>query len=394
MVKKKILFVIDSLKSGGAEKSLVSLLTLFDYSSYEVDLLMFSNEGLYMPLLPKEVNILDVPNYFRKQNSGLIGLIKNNDYKELCLRLGTSISLRNPLIKKHGAQINWTFASKGLNKLDKKYDVAIAYSQGLPTYFVVENVSARKKFCWVNIDYKIAGYNKQFDKYFYDRIDNIVAVSDSCKDVLINELPSNKAKVNVIYDIISPTLINSMSNQTGGFKDNYKGTRILTIGRLVYQKGYEMAIEACKSLKNQGYQFRWYAIGEGDLRNKLEGLIRKNDLQDTFIFLGTHQNPYTYLKQCDIYVQPSRFEGYGLAIAEARILKKPIVATNFTVVHNQIRNEENGLIVEMNSEDIFNGIKRLIEDNNLRNDICLNLENEKVGTEGELQKIYALLESV
>lgn len=154
-----------------------------------------------------------------------------------------------------------------------------------------------------------------------------------------------------------------------------------------------MAIEAAVKLREAGINFKWYVIGEGILKNKFENMIREYKLDDIFIFLGTHQNPYTYLKQCNIYVQPSRYEGYGLAIAEARILQKPIVATNFTVVHNQLINGQNGIIVNMNSEDVYKGIKQLIENDYLRNNICFRLRNEKVGTEKEIYKVNFLLES-
>ncbi len=391
---KRILFVIDSLTSGGAEKSLISLLTLFDYQKYEVDLLMFAQSGLYLPLLPKEVNVLEVPIYLRKQDEGIQNLIKNKQLKELYYRLGASVSLRNPHYKKkmHGAQINWRWISKGIDSLEKKYDVAIAYSQGTPTYFVAEKVKADRKLAWVNIDYRVAAYNKDFDKDYYREFDHIIAVSESCKEVLVEELPSVSEKVRVIYDIISPTLIHSMADEEGGFEDNQEGLRLLTIGRLAYQKGYEMAIEACHKLKEDGFSFKWYVIGEGQLKSKFDSMVGEYDLEDTFIFLGVHQNPYTFLKQSDIYVQSSRFEGYGLAIAEARLLQKPVVSTDFTVVHDQIRNRENGLIVDMNAEDLYKGIKEMMEDDNLRKQICRNLKKDKVGTEGEVLKVYSLIE--
>ncbi|MGX2961382.1 glycosyltransferase [Peribacillus sp. JNUCC 23] len=393
---KKILFVIDSLNSGGAEKSLVSLLTLLDYQKYDVDLLMFSPVGLYLPLLPKKVNILDVPDFIKVQHNSLKYLIKNKNFKELYIRLRASLSLRNPNNKKnmHSAQISWRWISQGADKLNKKYDVAIAYSQGTPTYFVAEKVEAAKKVCWVNTDYKIAPYNKSFDTKYYKQYKEVIAVSDHNKSVFINEMPSAKEKTSVIYDIVSPKLVKSMALNDGGFDDNFDGLRILTIGRLVDVKGYDMAIEACYKLKMQGYKFKWYVIGEGSLKSKLENMIKELQLQDTFILLGIYQNPYVFLKQCDIYVQPSRFEGYGLALAEARILQKPIVATNFTVVHNQITNRENGLIVSMNSEAVYEGVKEIIENNNLKEHFCKNLSNENVGTEEEIKKVYLMIESV
>ncbi|PGM87441.1 glycosyltransferase [Bacillus cereus] len=391
-MKKKILFVIDSLQSGGAEKSLVSLLSLFDYKKYEVDLLMFSASGLYFPLLPKQVNVLDVPIVIKRQAEKFKNLIKHKYFKELFLRIGASISLRNPYINNnlHAAQIVWRWVSKGMDNLKGKYDVAIAYSQGMPTYFVANKVYASRKIAWVNTDYRLAAYNRAFDLEYYKKINEIVTVSDVCKDIFIREIPSIKSKVCVVYDIISPNLIKLMADEDEGFDDQFNGLRILTIGRLVYEKGYELAIEACYKLKKEGYQFKWYVIGEGNLKNEMESMIRKYKLNDTFILLGTRTNPYPYIKQSDIYVQPSRFEGYGLALAEARMFQKPIVATDFITVHNQIKDRENGLIVKMNSTAVYEGVKEIIENSLLKKRLCESLKKEQVGTEEEIEKIYAL----
>lgn len=393
-MKKNILFVIDSLSSGGAEKSLVSLLTLFDYSKYNVDLLMFSKKGLYLPLLPKEVNVLDVPNYLKNQEKGIKYLISKNKIKELYLRLRVSIDIRRPSLNKklHEAQISWRWIRKGIEEINKPYDVAIAYSQGMPTYYVAEKINAKKKVCWVNTDYSKAPYNKNFDIKYYDKFEHIVAVSELARKSFLNKLPIMKSKVTVIYDIISSSLIENMSKEiNSGFKDNYNGIRILTIGRLVQLKGYDLAIEAAFRLKEKGIDFRWYSIGEGACKHDLEDMVKKYGLEDRFIFLGTTINPYTYLKQCDIYVQPSRYEGFGMSIAEAKILRKKIIATKFDTVYNQLKHNFNGLIVEMNSESIYKAIISIIQDEKLSRRLIKHLSNENFGTDKEIQKVNDLL---
>lgn len=395
-MKKNILFVIDSLASGGAEKSLVSLLTLFDYSKYNVDLMMFSQKGLYLPLIPKEVRVLEVPEYLQHQSKGIKYLIKNRKFKDLYLRMRLFLDIRNSYLKSkfHGAQISWKWTSKGITGLDKKYDVAIAYSQGMPTYYVADKVNADKKICWVNTDYKKAPYNPVFDEVYYNKFDNIVAVSDYGKQAFIEKIPSMKSKVEVIYDIISPTLIKKMSCEDGGFDDEYSGIRILTIGRLVDVKGYDMAIDAAYKLNQDGIDFKWYVIGEGYLKEKLDKQIKTYNLQEHFIFLGTTHNPYKYLRKCDIYVQPSRFEGFGLAIAEAKILNKLVITTNFDTVHNQIQNRKNGIIVGMSSIEIYNAIININKNTGLKNSIQSNLCNEEIGTEKEIYKIYSIIEKI
>src|SRR5690606_798376 len=151
----------------------------------------------------------------------------------------------------------------------------------------------------------------------------------------IKSQPKYAHKTMVVYDILAEEVIKKMATESLNFDIHFKGLKILTIGRLATQKGYEIAIEAAYCLKKSNINFKWYAIGEGPLKDELIREIKKKELEESFILLGTFINPYPYIRQCDIYCQPSRFEGYGLAIAEARILSKPIVATNFEIVYNQ-----------------------------------------------------------
>ncbi|MPQ42279.1 glycosyltransferase [Clostridium tarantellae] len=389
-MKKKILFLIDSLHSGGAEKSLVSLLNLLDYTQYDVDLMLISKSGLYLSLVPDEVTIIEPPRFFSSGKS-----IKNiKELKYMLTKLKYSAYLRMPLKKKklHKAQENWKFISSSIETIEKEYDVAIAYSQGLPTYVVSSRVKAKKKYCWINTNYKEAGYSKDFDVKYYEEFHGINLVSHEAKEIFLEVYPQFKEKVSIIYDIIPHNLIKKMAEeQVQLAEENFKGTTILTIGRLVHTKGYDMAIEAAKKLKDNGIEFRWYVIGEGILKNELISIIEENGLQKEFKLLGTFTNPYPYIKNCDIYCQPSRFEGFGMAIAEAKILGKPVIATNFETVKNQINHGVNGLVVKMDGMNIFRGIKYLIMDEFFYRNVQDNLIKENLGTESEINKINQLL---
>lgn len=382
-MKKKILFVIDSLNSGGAEKSLVSLLSLLDFELYEVDLILFNSEGLYLPLVPKQVKILEISEF------------KSNDFHDILYKirqLKNSIRLRNPYYKRkyHSAQITCKNILKNFQKKSYKYDIAIAYSQGLPTYFVAEKVNANKKICWVNTDYKKARYNPKFDEFYYKRYNNIVVVSDKNKEIFEDIYPNLSEKVKVIYDLISPSLVKEMSTEFNGYEDDYSGIRILTIGRHVEVKGYDLAIKTAKKLKDSGINFRWYSIGEGELTELLKKEVIENDLTNHFQFLGVFTNPYPFIKDCDIYCQPSRFEGFGMAIGEAKILKKPIVVTNFTTASNQITHCKNGLICDMEADSLYYAIMKLINEKELTEMIIRNNNIDEEVFEYEFQKIEML----
>ena len=183
-----------------------------------------------------------------------------------------------------------------------------------------------------------------------------------------------------------------MSEQGQSYNDNYTGLRILTIGRLANQKGYDIALEACKILKEKEIEFKWYSLGIGPLKEEIEKYINENNLENNFKLLGVKSNPYPFIKDCDIYVQTSRFEGFGIAIAEARMLNKPVVTTRFDAVYNQMKDRKNGLVVDMNSQGIVNGILELINNKKLTNEIISYLKTEKMGNTEELEKFYKLIE--
>ena len=395
-MKKKLLFVIDSLNCAGAEKSLTTLLNLIDYKDYEVDLQLFSYGGELEDLLPRETNLLDKLKYTKFTEKGikenLISIRSLEDIKMLKARIKFSYTIRKKYYTNaEKARLFWQINSNVIEESNIKYDIAISYAQGIPTFYVADKVNAEKKFAWVNTSYTLDKINKNFQKQFYKKYDNIVAVSDSARDIFIETFNEYKDKVKIIYDINDYNFIRKMSNINKGYEDDFKGIKILTVGRLTMQKGYDLALDACKRLRDEGINFRWYALGIGPFENDIKKYITSNNLEDNFKLLGVKANPYPYIKNCDIYVQTSRYEGFGLAIAEARMLNKPVVTTEFDAVYNQMIQEKNGLVVKMNGEAIYKGIKRIIEDEKLKNNIVEYLKNEKKGNIEELNKFYELI---
>lgn len=395
-MKKNILFSIDSLHCAGAEKSLTTLLSLIDYSKYEVDLMMFGHGGVLEKLLPKEVNILKPLKYtkFTEKNlkESILYTLKKGTYRMLKSRIDFSMAIRNKqYTNAQKARILWQKTSRVIEDNPKKYDIAISYAQGLPTFYVADKINAKKKFAWVNVSYRLENEDKEFQSKYYDKYNKIIVVSHSAKDVFLETFPEYNDKTEVIYDINDFNLISKMSDMENGYEDNFNGIRLLTIGRLANQKGYDMALGACKILKEKGVNFRWYVLGKGPLKADVESYIKKHKLEEYFVLLGVKENPYPYIKEADIYVQTSRFEGFGLAIAEARMLNTPVVTTEFDAVYNQIVQGKNGLVVDMNSESIADGILRLMNDIELRDSIVDYLKKEKKGNTEELEKFYKLI---
>lgn len=202
-----------------------------------------------------------------------------------------------------------------------------------------------------------------------------------------------KRKVEVIYNIVSPSIINKMAtpNTLDVYEKQGDEIIVLSIGRLHYQKNFDMAVESCKLLVDRGYNIRWNIIGDGEEKERLMKLIEENHLENNFKLLGLKSNPYPYIKQADIYAQTSRFEGKSIAIDEAKILNKPIIVTNFSTAKDQVNDEIDGLIVEMDAIAMADGIEKLIKDSQLRKRLTTNLANLQLGTEDEIEKLYEII---
>jgi len=394
-MKQKLLFVMSNLHCGGAEKSLISLLQGLDYSQYEVDLFLFKHDGLFFSRVPEQVHILPEPEFYKHYDMSAVAAVKDSLMKRkpglAIRRIRAGLIFRkesHPAIRE---QRVWRYLSKALPRLSKRYDAAIGFMEKSPVYYVIENTNATTKIGFIHNDYDKLGMDPSFDEIYFRRLDYLVTVSDECGMVLKKRFPDLSSKVQVIHNIVSPELIHKMSFEEAVWSRS-GGIKLLTIGRLTYQKGFEMAIEACRRLVAEGYDIRWYVIGEGEERNNLEKRIAEYSLEANFILLGLKENPYPYLKEADIYVQPSRFEGKSIAIDEAKIMCKPIIVTDFSTAKDQIRGEYNGLIVDMNDEALFQGIRRLIDYRELGDIFALNLSKEDLNTESEIEKMYQLVQ--
>lgn len=392
-MKKKILFIMGSLTCGGAEKSLISLLETIDYSRYEVDLYLFRHSGLFLKQIPVQVNLLPEPQAYQYFDMSiklaLIKMIKLRRFGLAARRIIAGYLFRAEKIPAIREQRTWKHVSYSLPLLSKQYDVAIGYLEKNPIYFAIDKAKATKKIGVIHTEYDKLGMDPKLDRKYFDRLDHLITVSDECGRVLENRFPDLKSKVRIIHNIVSPEVIHKLAMESIG-DDRKSEFRIVSTGRLIELKGFDMAIEACRRLVDSGYNLKWYVIGEGDERSKLEHSIRDKGLENIFILMGLKENPYPHIKQADIYVQPSRFEGKSIAIDEAKILHKPIVVTNFSTASDQIESGKNGLIVEMNAQALSDGIKQLLDNVQLRNQFAERLAGERLGTESEIEKLYEL----
>ena len=388
-MKKQILFVIDSLQCGGAEKSLVSLLQLIDFSKYEIDLLIHDTKrskhvGLFEQYIPSAVNAPE----FQIFGKSIVDRIRKFLYY---LRLSPQLRLNH---SRHGSEIYWRSAHYDHKVLEKHYDVAIAYQQGIPTFYVASKVNADKKIAWINANLYNEGYDMNYCKPFYDKMDKVVAVSSGLVTILSERSPWIKDKLVCIYDIVNPALIKQMAQEPID-DERFSGEEIklVTVGRLAPPKNHLLAVETACILRDKNVKFKWYFVGDGPTRGSIEKSINEYGLQNHVILLGLKGNPYPYIKNADIYVQTSSHEGFCLTLAEARVLCRPIVSTNFDVVYDQITDHQNGLIAEMTPDKVGDCILNLLNDSSLRDSLILHLEKEQNNTSvTEIEKFYTLVE--
>lgn len=396
-MKKQLLFVIESLTLGGAEKSLVTLLNLLDYAKYDVDLLLFAQGGPFQSLLPEEVNLLPVPDYFAYNaipwaKAGQ----KLKEPDKLVAQLRYSVALRTG---KHNhiekAVLLWRASHSCFAVLPKEYDVAIAYAQGVPTFFVAEKVKAKKKAAWINATYIPKGKYRDYIRPIYKKFDYVNGVSSTVEEQIQSVLKVPASKTLQMTDILDVDFAHKMALMDSHAEKDMAtdGVKILTVGRFCAMKRYDLAVDAARILADKGVPFTWYAVGDGGLRAEIENLIEDNKLKDKFILLGSRSNPYPYFKACDLYVQTSDFEGFGITLAEAKMFQKPIVTTNFDAVGAQFISEKNGLIVDISAQAIADGIIRMLTDTQLRDTCVANLSKEKIGNTEEIEKFYRIVES-
>lgn len=368
-MKKKILFVINTLGRAGAETALIALLRNLDPEQYEMSLYVLMDQGELIGQIPSHVKMLN-KRYSEESVLSKSGARKLRETVLIrALKRGTIFRLVPYILKNLKDMINqhkvrtdkllWRVLSDGAVRFDETYDLAVAYLEGGATYYVADHVKAKKKAAFVHIDYGMAGYTRRLDLGCYDKIDRIFPISDEVKENFFKMYPEYRDKTMVFHNIIDQKHIVERSKMQGGFDDGFNGIRLLTVGRLNPQKAYDVAIDAMKCLGRK--DVRWYVIGDGAQKEFLQQKIHQNGLEDNFILLGAKENPFPYYIQADIYVHATRYEGKSIAIQEAQTLGCAIIASDCSGNKEQIQNGVDGMLCDLEPESIAEAIGWLID---------------------------------
>lgn len=386
---KKVLFAIYALGYGGAERALVNLLNELPQDRYQVDLLLFQRKGDFLKQVPAWVNVLQTPDAMDR----LYGPMKKAGRYLLPKLLGKVLSCAARKTKKAQNAWRWKhFFRKRIPKLPGHYDVAVAFSGSEIQYFIADHVDADRRIVFVHNDYRTAKYSAEDDEPYFAKMDEIVSISEKCVDVLREIFPQYSSRMSCLENITSSAVVRARAEEFDPPEFIQDGFNILSVGRLWPQKGFDMAVDAAAILKERGVKFRWYVVGEGSLRQELQSRIDERGLTEDFLLLGVRSNPYPYMRCCDVLVQSSRYEGKSVVLDEAKMLCKPIVATAYPTVADQVADGTEGIVIPMTPEGIAEGICRLLENPQERERLTACLCEREYGNQAEVEKYIALLD--
>ena len=399
MAKRRIFISMHYMELGGAEISQIGLLQALDYSKYDVDLFLHRHQGELMQFIPKEVNLLPEITSYACIESPLTEAIRRGQFGVVWGRLKAKwrarryqprdFSLPQCAIFQYIAQEVEPF----LPSLEQygNYEMAISFLQ--PHNYVLSKVKAKKKVCWIHTDYTKVEFDVDAELPIWSAYDHIVSISPDVTKTFLQVFPSLEDKIVEIENILSSEFVRKRAEEinVAGEMPKEKGrAKLLSVGRFTDAKNYDNVPDICKRVREQGVDLRWYIIGYGD-ETLIRQKIHEAGMEEYVIILGKRTNPYPYMKACDIYAQPSRYEGKSVTVREAQMLCKPVVITNYATAKSQIRDGVDGVIVSKDNEGCAKGIADFIRNIQLQNEIKNYLHDHDYGNMDEVEKVYRMI---
>ncbi len=385
------------------------MLKRLDPKQVEIDLYVLTGQGELVKELPPYVKLLNreyselsvwkAEGRHKLRKTAVRALLRKGEVIRIFPYLCSNLIRMLVRGKIYPDKLLWRALADSGQQTEEVYDLAVAYLEGGSAYYVADHVKAHKKAAFIHVDYVKAGYTRELDLDCYLRFDRIFVVSGEVRDGFVAVYPECTERTEVFPTLLDRERILRLSRADGGFWQNPVADiaeedgsiRILSVGRLTAQKAYEVSIEAMRLLREQGQKVRWYVLGEGEERTKLERRIRGLGLGESFFLLGDVENPYPYMRQADIYVQASRFEGRSIAVREAGVLGKPILLSDCSGNREQVEDGVDGLLCAFTPQAVCAGIVRLIQDADLRTRLGQAAADRSNREQEELSKIYELL---
>lgn len=391
---RRIFITSFDLEIGGVERSLISMLKSFDYEKNSINLMLYRHTGELFQYLDKRVNLLEENKSYKTIREGILKIFKDGNIGIGIERVRARLKGRkNESGLDNVVQLQYMskYSMKKFPEIKEKYDIAISYLW--PHHFVNEKVKAKIKIAWIHTDYSMVNIDEEEDFEIWNKYDYICAVSKECRNSFLKKYPKLEKKVIVLENITSPEFIREKAKEEATEIDVENNFNIVTVARLSYAKGIDNAVRALKKLHDKGYtNIKWFVVGYGENEEQIRKLIEDLDLKSSFVLLGKRLNPYPYIKKCDLYVQPSLYEGKAVTVTEAQILGKPIMITNYATAKSQIDHLTDGYISSLSINGIVKGIEELVNDNELREMLAQNCKNKNYSNDEELNKLYKIFE--
>lgn len=388
-MKKQVLVVFTgSMELGGIERSLLGLLETIDYDKYDVDLFLYGHHGPLLEQLDERVTLLPEVKELAYLRESFGTKLKNGCYYSAWLRLRDEIKSRFAAVHN---DVTWgKIVKKCVPIFGKHYDLALGFFR--PFDIVAQKVDATVKIGWVHTDYTKAGEDLELLRQDYEQMDYIAAVSEECGNAFVGLFPEFREKMIVVENALSQTLIRAQADDNVDLE--WKGnasTKILSVGRFCEAKNFDNVPEICKLIREQGLDVTWYLIGYGGDEALIRQKIQEHDMENYVIVLGKKSNPYPYIQACDVYIQPSRFEGKCVAVREAQMLGKPVIITNYATARSQLEDGVDGIIVPLDNKRCAQGIVKVLQNPQLMKRLSENCRQRDYTNSQEVKKLYKLI---
>lgn len=397
-MKHTILIFSQAMELGGVERSLLGLLDSIDYDRYDVDLFLMRHSGELMPYLnPKAKLLPEIPQY-ASLAVPMASLIKSGQFGVLCGRLQGKFAVQR-FDKQHlndkpsvaALTYSHKYTLRSMPQIsDKTYDLAISFLT--PHYFARERVKAKKYAAWIHTDYTALSFDRSAELAMWREYDAICGVSAQASESFQTVFPELAGKVQPVENILPRELTTKQAEQPQIDMPSDGAIKILSVGRFCNAKNFDNAPDICRRLVENGLNVKWYLIGYGGDEALIRQKIAEAGMQDRVIILGKKDNPYPYMRACDLYVQPSRYEGKAVTVREAQLLGKPVVITNYATSASQLEDGVDGVIVPMDNEGCAAGIAALLRDPARMQRLSESCAKRDYTNSAEVEKIYALME--
>ena len=394
MLKKKVLIIHYNMELGGVETSLLGLLNQFDYDKFDVDLFLLSHEGVLLSLINKKTNILPEIKEYKALTESIVDNFKQKEFGIAIVRLFakmvSKITKSNLRFSHNYKQYFHKLSLPFLPMIDGNYDLAISFND--PHFIIGKKVNATVKMSWFHTDASGIDFCDNIEKEMWSLSDYVVNVSEECKNAFDKKHSYLSNQSIVIENILSKGFIDNQADLIDVSNEmDISTVKLLSVGRFSEAKNFDEVPQIASIIKSKGIDFKWYIIGYGSEEDLIRSKISEFGMEDTVVILGKKDNPYPYIKACDIYLQPSRYEGKCVAVREAQILNKPVIITNYPTANSQLKDGYDGVIVPMDNEGCAQGIVDVIKNKELQRKLIENTKTVDYTNSSELQKIYDLI---